>query len=94
MRSPFAIQSEVHQYTLQHQVPFNALIEITYACNHRCDYCYNSPEKSRQELKTHEIIKILDQLRDLGCFTLILTGGEILARKDFFEIGSHARKNG
>jgi radical SAM protein with 4Fe4S-binding SPASM domain len=36
----------------------------------------------------------LDQLADLGCFHLVLTGGEIFVRKDVFKILTHARQKG
>lgn len=78
--------------------PFLCQWEITCRCNLRCVMCYtdcfNRPEKIREELTTGEIIRIMDELADAGCLELCLTGGEPLARPDFFEIYAHALTKG
>lgn len=72
--------------------------EITCRCNLRCVMCYtdcfNTAEKVREELSTEEIIHIMDELKEAGCAELVLTGGEPLARLDFFEIYEHAVRSG
>lgn len=72
-------------------LPMTALWEITYACNHKCAFCYNCPERGERELKKEQIIESLPKLADLGCLFLVLSGGEPLTRPDFFEI-AHAGK--
>jgi MoaA/NifB/PqqE/SkfB family radical SAM enzyme len=42
-------------------------------------------------MSTAEIKDLLDQLAEAGVFYLTISGGEILMRKDFFEILEHAR---
>ena len=42
-------------------------------------------------MTTAEIKKLLDQLAEAGVFFLTLSGGEILMRRDFFEILEYAR---
>jgi MoaA/NifB/PqqE/SkfB family radical SAM enzyme len=72
--------------------------EITCRCNLRCVMCYtdcfNRPEQVRNELTTAEILRIMDELAEAGCLELALTGGEPLARSDFFDIYEHARTGG
>ncbi len=72
--------------------------EITCRCNLHCVMCYtdcfNRPDKIRTELATTEIIRIMDELAEAGCAELCLTGGEPLARSDFFHIYEHAKTNG
>jgi MoaA/NifB/PqqE/SkfB family radical SAM enzyme len=72
--------------------------EITCRCNLRCVMCYtdcfNRPDMIRQELSTDEILRIMDELAEAGCLELCLTGGEPLARSDFFDIYEHARGKG
>ena len=72
--------------------------EITCRCNLRCVMCYtdcfNRPDRIRQELTTHEILRIMDELAEAGCLELCLTGGEPFARSDFFDIYEHAKKKG
>jgi MoaA/NifB/PqqE/SkfB family radical SAM enzyme len=75
-------------------IPMTALWEITYACNHKCTFCYNCPTKGARELKTEQIIDGLRKISDLGCVFLVLTGGEPLARRDFFEIARAGKKLG
>ncbi len=78
--------------------PFLCQWEITCRCNLRCVMCYtdcfNRPEKIKEELTTDEIIRIMDELAEAGCLELCLTGGEPLARPDFFDIYEHAKKKG
>src|SRR5260370_36274086 len=42
-------------------------------------------------MTTAEIKDLLDQMAEAGVFYLTISGGEILMRRDFFEILEHAR---
>jgi len=77
-----------HEY-----VPFTVLWELTHVCNLNCIMCYNVPLK-QPELSTAECHAILEQLAEAGTLRLILTGGEILSRRDFFAIAGRARELG
>ncbi|MEM7138242.1 MAG: radical SAM protein [Myxococcota bacterium] len=73
----------------------NALVELTYACNLDCDFCYNDLSLEREtmlNLAQHKAL--LDDLASLSVLSLTLTGGEPLAHPHFFEIGTHARALG
>jgi molybdenum cofactor biosynthesis enzyme MoaA len=48
----------------------------------------------RQELATSEILRIMDELAKAGTLELCLTGGEPMARTDFFDIYEHAVRSG
>jgi len=78
--------------------PVRAIFELTYSCTFNCVHCYLGRKKtariSKNELNTKEVFKILDQLREMGCFTLGFTGGEVFLRKDIFEILEYAKKGG
>ena len=69
--------------------------ELTYRCNERCTHCYLdvfSPNaKVPGELTTEECFRVIDQLAELGALNLTLSGGEILVRRDFFDIAEYAR---
>ena len=56
--------------------------------------CFNRPEFVRQELTTSEILRIMDELAEAGTLELCLTGGEPMARTDFFDIYDHAVRSG
>ncbi len=71
-------------------VPFAVLWELTHRCNLRCVMCYNV-RRPEPELTTAECLDVLEQLAAAGTLRLILTGGEILTRHDFFVIAERAR---
>ena len=80
--------------TMDRLIPFTVHWELTYHCNLQCPHCYVVPQNSRQELSLGEITAILDLLKESGTLYVIFSGGEILMRKDFFDIAGYARKKG
>jgi AdoMet-dependent heme synthase len=75
---------------LQRNIPLSVQLDLTYRCNERCIHCYLD-HHDHGEMTTAEIKDLLDQMADAGVFYLTLSGGEILMRKDFFDILEHAR---
>ena len=75
------------------RVPFTAMLELTHVCNLDCIMCYNVP-LAEPELSTAEWLDVLEHLAAAGALRLTLTGGEILARRDFFTIAGRARALG
>ncbi len=80
-------------------LPLEGQVELTYRCNLRCIHCYckgSEPNAGvkRRELSTKAWKKIFDDLQNAGCFSLVLTGGEPLVRKDFLELYAHAKRGG
>jgi radical SAM protein with 4Fe4S-binding SPASM domain len=86
-----SLMQEVSGKAFELGIPLSVHLDITYRCNERCVHCYLDHE-DRGELTTAEIRNLLGQLASAGVFFLTLSGGEILLRKDFFEILEHARK--
>ncbi len=82
---------EMTQKALQLGVPISAQLDLTYRCNEKCVHCYLDHE-DHGEMTTAEIKDVLDQMAAAGVFFLTLSGGEILMRKDFFEILTYAAK--
>jgi radical SAM protein with 4Fe4S-binding SPASM domain len=81
------------------RLPTTGTIELTHRCPLACAHCYNNlpvgdREAQRGELGTQELFRIIDEMADAGCLWLLLTGGEILARRDFVEIYTHAKQRG
>ena len=56
--------------------------DITYRCNARCIYCYNSSPKEVEELSMAESMKVAEQIVRAKCFSVCLTGGEPTLRSD------------
>ncbi len=71
-------------------VPLGVQLDLTYRCNERCVHCYLDHD-DHGEMTTAEIKDLLDQLADAGTFFLNISGGEILLRKDLFQIVEYAR---
>jgi radical SAM protein with 4Fe4S-binding SPASM domain len=81
------------------RTPLEGSIELTFRCNLRCAHCYvNEPSgdlwAKRQELTLAEITRIADEVVDLGCLWMLLTGGEPLLRPDFTGIYLQMKRKG
>ena len=72
-------------------IPLNAHLDLTWRCNERCGHCYLE-HRADGEMTTAEIVDALDQLAEAGTLFLTLSGGEIMLRRDVFEIVSSARE--
>lgn len=60
---------------------------ITGKCNCKCRHCYMSAPQHKIEEFTHEeCMNIIAQMAECGIQQVSLTGGELLVRKDFWEI--------
>jgi len=86
-----SLLAEMNQKALQLGVPISVHLDITYRCNERCVHCYLDHD-DHGEMTTGEIADVLTQLADAGVFFLSLSGGEVLMRRDFFEIVELARQ--
>jgi radical SAM protein with 4Fe4S-binding SPASM domain len=77
----------------------SATLGLTDRCNLRCVHCFvHEPARDHEikdrEMTTAQWMDILDQLAEMGCLSLLITGGEPLVRDDFVEIYSHAKRRG
>jgi len=77
----------------EHLVPLQVSLEVTQRCNLSCKHCYMDVPVE-QELSFTELKGILDQLAEAGTMYLLLTGGECLVRRDFFDIAFYAKERG
>ncbi|MBA7533380.1 PqqA peptide cyclase [subsurface metagenome] len=75
------------------KVPYSAQIELTLRCNATCPFCSIPliPKSLKSnEMTTHQIISLMDQIYELGVNALSFTGGEPTLRKDLPELVYHA----
>ena len=81
--------------TRKHHRLFSVHWELTYRCNQTCSHCYLDvcPPQSAapDELSTTECCRVIDELAALGALNLTLSGGEMLVRRDWFDIAQYAR---
>lgn len=89
------VRDKVRQYCLEHHLVMSACLELTYRCTEHCIHCYADDEtNTRQELKLEDYQKILDELKEMGCISILLTGGEPTLHPDFLEIAKYAKEKG
>ena len=86
-----SILEELGNFARSHQMPYHVLLELTYGCNLRCVMCYNPTHTASNELTLDEYLQLFDELMGLGTVQLTFTGGEVLARRDFWDIAHAAR---
>jgi len=82
------------QRTWRENILFSVLVELTYRCNLNCFFCYNDPQLRGVPLTTEQYGQFFEDLRELGALNLTFSGGEPLARADFFTLGRQARELG
>jgi pyrroloquinoline quinone biosynthesis protein E len=72
------------------------LAEITYRCPLQCLYCSNPLDFAayRDELRTDDWLRVLQEGRALGAVQLGFSGGEPLVRKDLEALVAEARRLG
>jgi len=82
---------ELHARAAAQGQPVNGTFELTERCNLACRMCYvcqssNDAARRAKELSTGEWLDLSRQAVDNGMVFLLLTGGEVLLRPDFFEL--------
>ena len=82
---------EMAAKALKLNIPLSVHLDLTYRCNERCIHCYLDHD-DHGEMTTAEIKGLMDQMAEAGVFFLTISGGEILMRRDFFELLEHARR--
>ena len=78
--------SMLHEYDNYYFPRMNLM--ITGKCNLNCLHCFNAKDNAplNSELSYEDIIKILDQAKDIGVHCFTLTGGEPLVHHRFLDI--------
>lgn len=67
----------------------------TYRCNFTCIHCEASAGTTKvHELTTNEAFRLIDELAETGVRRILLSGGELLVRKDIFLIIEHILSRG
>lgn len=69
-------------------------IDVTYRCDLDCVHCYLDEKDRWPEMRTDEVLALLDQAHDAGVMHLTWSGGEVFARPDFMELLEYAGKLG
>ena len=89
----------LHKRGARYGLPIGGNFELTARCNFKCPMCYvhldaEDIQARGQELTAQQWIDLARQARDEGMMFALLTGGEPLVRRDFFEIYSAMKDMG
>lgn len=78
------------------QAPFlaSAKLKLVDGCNLRCFMCDYWRRSREQDLTTAEVLRLLDDLRALGCEKVHFSGGELFLRPDALELLGRAHALG
>ncbi|HXT65445.1 MAG TPA: radical SAM protein [Nitrospiraceae bacterium] len=89
---------KLHERAEQLDRVVKAQLELTYRCNLHCVHCYTDPYNAKEffprELSFKEILRLIDEMRNIGIIWLNLTGGEIFMHPRFFDIYEYAYHKG
>ncbi|MBK8177242.1 MAG: radical SAM protein [Rhodospirillales bacterium] len=82
---------ELHRRGAASRQPVNGTFELTERCNLTCRMCYVSHSAGDRELRSKELsasqwLTLTREAVENGMVFLLLTGGEIFLRPDFFEL--------
>lgn len=83
--------SDVISSSWDNHVLFSLMLELTYACELNCSFCYNDRNKHGKMLTLEKYKDLLTEARGMGCLYLTLTGGEPTLYRDFMNLGGLAR---
>ena len=97
---PYEIYNEYLFYKAgQMGIPYSGCFELTSRCNLDCKMCYihkkaNDRDVIQKEWSAERWIDLAKECEKKGMLNLLLTGGEPLIRKDFFDIFEACKKLG
>ncbi len=65
---------------------------VSINCNLKCKICgYREPIAHEEGLEKEDVFRLLREAKELGLQSIAFSGGEVLMRKDIFEIIAYAR---
>ncbi len=81
-------------------LPYSAVLELTYRCNHRCVFCScpwyapNSTYPKGEEMTLEQWKQAIDKLYDMGVQIFSISGGEAILKDCMPQIVEHIRNEG
>ena len=87
-------QTKIFRTIREQRILFDVSLELTYACNLDCFFCYNDRDKLGKPLSLAQYDRLLEDLARMQTLYLMLTGGEPMVHPHFFAIGRKARELG
>lgn len=91
------IRDKVRDYCSKNHKLWYVCLELTYRCNERCRHCYIDDPKqqcARDEMSKEDWFRVVDELAEVGCGEILVTGGEPTLRPDFIDICKRVTQRG
>jgi len=90
------IEGGKEKFVLQNtHVPRLLILDLTHVCNLQCKICdIWKTAAAKEDIGTVSIKKLLREAREIGVKEIALSGGEVLLRKDIFDIFDYAKNLG
>lgn len=83
----------IHDFCSSNGRLMSVCLELTYRCNERCIHCYIDDRiNADDEMRFVDYELIIDELTEMGCLSLLITGGEPTLHPDFLDIVRYAKK--
>lgn len=81
---------------IQQQNPFIVIWEMTRTCELKCLHCQLNTQLEREsdELTFEEGVRLIDEIAMMDNPLLVLTGGDVFVRSDFFELAQYGIAQG
>ena len=81
---------------IQQQNPFIVIWEMTRTCELKCLHCQlkTQIERESDELTFEEGIHLIDEIAEMDNPLLVLTGGDVFVRPDFFDLAQYGIAQG
>ena len=91
-----SILEQVSRFCEENEILDSLCLEVTYRCNERCIHCYldDAHGPVQNELSLERYMRILDEAYGMGCFRVLVTGGEVSVRPDYLDIAEYAAGKG
>ena len=94
-----SVLGQLNSWAVENCVPFSTTFELTPFCNFRCVMCYVRLDKEQADeqgklMDASVWLDIARQLRSMGTLKITLTGGEVFAYPQFWELYSELNQMG
>lgn len=94
-----SVLGQLNSWAVENCVPFSTTFELTPFCNFRCVMCYVRLDKEQADeqgklMDASVWLDIAKQLRSMGTLKITLTGGEVFAYPQFWELYSELNQMG
>nr|WP_295975257.1 TIGR04053 family radical SAM/SPASM domain-containing protein [uncultured Bacillus sp.] len=78
------------------QNPFVVIWEMTRSCSLKCLHCQLKTQTDREpdELTFREGMRLIDEITEMDNPLLVLTGGDVFSRSDFFDLAQYGIDKG